>query len=369
MAGIWDLVRENVKTITPYSPGKSSREVMEELGITEVTKLASNENPLGPSPKAIEAMSAALQDVYIYPDPNWTELRAVLGEFYSVDPEGIIIGRGSDEIIHMLGTSLLNPGEEVIYSMPPFALYPFTATVMNCKHVQIPSTGPRGMDHDLDAMLAAMTDKTKLVFIGNPCNPTGTILTAAQIDAFMQAVPDHVMVVFDEAYAEYVENPDYPDTLEYARQGRLCITLRTFSKAYALAGLRIGYGIAHPDVAVAIKLTCEPFNVSGISQVAAIASIRDPEQVRRSVAMNSAGKRQLYAAFEQMGIEYQPTEANFIFLDTGIDSRECFDLLMRRGVTVRTGEIFGFPTWIRVTIGTADQNQRFIDALADVLGR
>ncbi len=369
MPDIWKLVRENVKGITPYSPGKSSKEVMEELGITRVTKLASNENPLGPSPKAVEAMRAEIENVYIYPDPTWADLRAALGELHDFDPEGIIIGRGSDEIIHMLGTSLLNPGDEVIYSTPPFALYPFTATVMDCTHVKVPSTGPRGMDHDLDAMSAAITDKTKLIFVANPCNPTGTILTREQVDEFMARVPDHCMVAFDEAYFEYVQSPDYAETLQYARDGLLTITLRTFSKAYALAGLRIGYGFAHPDVARAVKLTCEPFNAGLISLVAAQASLGDPGQVKRAVDNNEAGKAYLYGEFDRMGLEYQPTEANFIFVEVGMDSKECFDQLMRRGVTVRTGDIFGFDEWIRVTIGTPDENQHFIAALGEVLGK
>ena len=338
---------------------------MEELGIAEVIKLASNENAMGPSPKAVAAMGAALQDVHIYPDPTWAELRAALGEFYDVDPEGVIIGRGSDEIIHMLGLSLLNPGEQVIYSLPPFALYPFTTTITDCEHVTIPS---KNMVHDLDAMLDAITEKTKLIFVANPCNPTGTIVKRDAVADFMDAVPDHCLVCFDEAYYEYVEDLDYPDTLEYAREGRLTISLRTFSKAYGLAGLRIGYGIADPEVAKAVRLTCEPFNISGIALVAAIAGLTDQDQVTRSVAMNKAGKEYLYAEFERMGLEYVPTEANFIFVNVGIDSQECFDGLMRRGVTVRTGDIFGHDTWVRVTIGTQDQSERFIGALGEVLG-
>ena len=364
MADIWDLVRENVKKIKPYSPGKSSKEVMDELGITDVTKLASNENSLGPSPKAIEAMQKVLCQSHIYPDPTWAELRAALGEFYDMDPAGILIGRGSDEIIHMIGLALLNEGEEVIYSLPPFALYPFTTTLMDCKHVTVPS---KNHVHDLDAILAAITPKTKLIFICNPCNPTGTIVKQDAIDKFMEQVPDHCFVIFDEAYMEYVEDPDYPKTLKYAREGRFCMTLNTFSKAYGLAGLRVGYGIAHPNVAAAIKLTCEPFNVSIIAQAAALAALADREHVEKSVAMNSAGKKQIYAAFEAMGLEYLPTEANFIFVNVGINSVECFDKLMHHGVTVRTGEVFNYPEWIRVTVGTEAENNRFINALQDVL--
>jgi histidinol-phosphate aminotransferase len=342
---------------------------MQELGLTEVTKLASNENPLGPSPAAVAAVQEVLSQVHIYPDPTWAELRQALAAFYDVDPAGILIGRGSDEVIHMLGLALLNPGDQVIYSLPPFALYPSTTTLMDAAHVTVPSRSDHG--HDLDAMLAAITPRTKLIIIGNPCNPTGTIARADEIAAFMEQVPETCLVAFDEAYAEFVEDPAYPDTLAYAREGRLTMTLRTFSKAYGLAGLRIGYGIAHPEVAKAIGLTCEPFNASSVSLVAAVAALGDRAHVARSVASNSAGKRQLYAAFDELGLTYVPTEANFILVDVGLDSRECFDGLMRRGVTVRTGDIFGprYQTWIRVTIGTEAENDRFIAALKAVLDR
>ncbi len=286
-----------------------------------------------------------------------------MAEKWEVDPAGILVGRGSDEIIHMMGLAFVNPGEEIIYSDPWFAMYPITAALMDAQAVTIRH---RDFTHDLEAMAAAITDRTKLVFISNPYNPTGTIVTAQQVGEFMQAIPDHVIVGFDEAYYEYVDDPDYPDCLDYVRAGRKAVVLRTFSKAYGLAGLRIGYGIAPPDVATALKQVREPFNVSGISQVAALASLADPDQVQRSFQLVQDGKQYLYEQFEQMGLEYVPTQANFIFADVEIDSRKCFDELMRRGVTVRTGDIFGLPTYIRVTIGTMEQNRKFIEALRDV---
>ncbi len=364
MSDISDLVRNSIKQITPYSPGKSSREVKEELGLSEVTKLASNENPLGPCPQAIQAMQQAASDVYFYPDPLCRDLTAALADKLDVDPDGILVGRGSDEIIHMMGLAFVNPGEEIIYSDPWFAMYPITAALMDARAVTILH---RDFAHDLEAMAAAITDRTKLILISNPYNPTGTIVTAEQMSEFMEAIPDHVIVGFDEAYYEYVDDPDYPDCLDYVREGRNAVVLRTFSKAYGLAGLRIGYGIAPPEVATALKQVREPFNVSGISQVAALASLEDPDQVQRSFQLVQDGKQYLYEQFEQMGLSYVPTQANFIFVDVGIDSRKCFDELMRRGVTVRTGDIFGTPTHIRVTIGTMEQNRKFIEALRDVL--
>ena len=363
MSDISDLVRNSIKQIKPYSPGKSSREVKEDLGLAEVTKLASNENPLGPSAGTVKAMQQAAAEVYFYPDPLCRDLTEALAEKWDVDPDGILVGRGSDEIIHMMGLAFVNPGEEIIYSDPWFALYPITAALMDARAVTIRH---RDFTHNLEAMAAAITDRTKLVFISNPYNPTGTIVTAEQVGEFMEALPDHVIVGFDEAYYEYVDDPDYPNCLDYVREGRKAVVLRTFSKAYGLAGLRIGYGIAPPEVATALKQVREPFNVSSIAQAAALASLADPDQVQRSFQLVQDGKQYLYEQFEQMGLSYVPTQANFIFVDVGIDSRECFDELMQRGVTVRTGDIFGLPTYIRVTIGTMEQNRKFIEALRDV---
>lgn len=359
-----DLIRDTVKRITPYSPGKDSAEVMRELGITEVTKLASNENPLGPSPTAIEAMQAAVSQVHLYPDPQCTELTAALARHLQVLPDCIVVGCGSDEVISMLGLAFVNPGDEILFSQYPFALYPLTAWMTGAVGVEVPA---RGFDHDLEAMAAAISPRTRLIFICNPCNPTGTILTSAQVADFMKRVPDHVVVVFDEAYFEYVDDPDFVDALTYVRQGRRVAVLRTFSKVYALAGLRIGYGICSKPVADALKLVRPPFNVNSVAQVGAVASLGDPQQLSNAQEMVAEGKTYLYQQFEQMGLEFVPTQANFILFDSTRDSREVFDALMRQGVTVRTGDIWGLNTWIRVTIGTAEQNRRFVEALKQML--
>ncbi len=360
----YDIVRPSVKRITPYSPGKSSDEVTRELGIAEITKLASNENPLGPSPKAVEAICAAAAGVGVYPDPLCTELTNLLARHLGVLPDNILIGRGSDEILHMLGLAFVAEGDNVVYSQFPFAMYPITACLQAATMTEVPAWG---FDHDLDAIARAITDRTRLVFIGNPCNPTGTIVSAEQVDLFMSRVPETAVVVFDEAYFEYVDDPDYPDSLAYVRRGRKVAVLRTFSKVYALAGLRIGYGICGRAVADALKQVREPFNVASLAQVAAIASLNDADQLARSRKMVFDGKAYLYEQFEQMGLQYVPTQANFVLVDTGVDSRAVFDGLMRRGVTVRTGDIFGLQNWIRVTIGTREQNERFIAALGSVL--
>lgn len=366
MANAQDLMRETIKRIVPYSPGKSSAEVMKELGIEKVTKLASNENPLGPSPLAVAAMKEIAENVFVYPDPQCVDLTEALSERLDVPTETIIVGRGSDEVLHMLGLGFVNEGENLVFSAPPFAMYPITARLMGAEERVVQH---RDFRHDLDAMAEAVDEKTKLIFISNPYNPLGTIVTADEVEAFMDRVPDTCIVVFDEAYFEYVDDPDYPDTIQYVREGRRCAVLRTFSKAWALAGLRVGYGVMPEDIATVLKQVREPFNVGLMAQAAALASLEDPDQVKRSLANNNAGKDFLYAQFEEMGLEYVPTQSNFIMVNVGIDSVECFDALMRHGVTVRTGDIFGLDTWIRVTIGLPEENERFIEALRDVLGK
>ncbi len=361
-----DLVCSCVRRITPYSPGKFSKEVMEELGLTEVHKLASNENPLGPSPQAVEAMREALGEVHVYPDPVCRELTAALAEKLDVCPDSIVVGRGSDEIIHMLGLAFVNPGEEIVYSAMPFALYPMTAHICDGVPREVPA---RGFEHDLAAMADAITDQTKLVIIGNPCNPTGTISRAEEVRWFMDRVPEEIIVLFDEAYFEYVDDPDYPVCLNYAREGRNVVVMRTFSKAYGLAGLRIGYGVSGPCVAEGLKLVRPPFNVATLAQVAAQAALGDTEHLRASVDLVHEGRDYIRRELEQMGLEYVPTQANFILVDTGMDCREVFDGLMRRGITVRTGDIFGLPTHIRVSFGTMPQNEKFVGALREITGR
>ena len=359
-----DLIRDSIKRLTPYSPGKDSEEAKREFGLEEIIKMASNENPLGPSLRAIAAICAAAPDVFLYPDPTWRELVLALSAKFEMPAETIVVGRGSDDIIHMAGLALLEPDSEVVFSDPPFALYPLTAAHCGCQAVAVPH---KDLAHDLERIAAACTDKTRLVFLSNPYNPTGTIFTQREVDRFLADVPETAVVVLDEAYFEYHDAPDYPRSLEYVREGRPVIVLRTFSKIYALAGLRVGYGFMPEVLADGLKRACAPFNVSTLALAAAQASLEDESQVRRSQQMVWEGKAYLYREFERLGLEYVPTQANFIFLDTGIHSRTCFDGLIRRGVTIRTGDIFGLPTWIRVTVGTKEHNEAFVEKLGEVL--
>ncbi len=359
-----DLTRPCVRGLRPYVPGKPIEEVQREFGLDDIVKLASNENPLGPSPRAVDAMRKAAEGVRLYPDNDCRELRAALSEHLGIAGDQILIGHGSDELIHNLGLAFLNPGDEVMMCEGPFSQYEFTAKLMDAAPVYVPLKDFR---YDVEAMAGRLGERTKLVFIGNPNNPTGTIVTRDELARFMREVPDHTIVVLDEAYHEYVESPEYPDSLALVREGRNVVVLRTFSKVYALAGLRIGYGATTPALAGAMERVREPFNVSTLAQVAAAASLRDPEQVARSRTLNRESLSYLYEQFARLGLDYTPSHANFVWVEVGRDCRQVFQELLRRGVIVRTGDVFGAPTHLRVTTGLPEQNQRLIAALEEVL--
>jgi histidinol-phosphate aminotransferase len=360
------LYRKNILSISPYVPGKPIEEVKREYGIDDIIKLASNENPFGPSHKAISAMQKALESVHLYPDGNCYELRNALSKVLSINGDYLLFGNGSDELIKMIAETFLNKDEEVIHAVPSFAEYDFATKVMAGTCIAVPM---KDYTHNLEAMKEAITENTKLVFICNPNNPTGTIVCKDEVDDFMKAVPQDIIVVFDQAYLEYATNSDYPDCLQYVRDGRNVILLRTFSKVYGLAGLRIGYAIARPELISLISRVKEPFNVNSLAQVGAIEALADQEHVRRCVESNNEQKKWLVRQFEELELNYIPTETNFIMIDTAVDSRMCFTELLKQGVIVRTGDIFDMPTWLRITIGTEDENQRLIKALRLVLGR
>jgi len=362
------MVRESVTRLRPYVPGKPIDEVKRELGLAPdfpIFKLASNENVLGPSPAALEAMRQVAPEVWLYPDDTCFNLKNALAGFWDLSPEHFIIGNGSDEIIHFLALALLDREDEVIFADPSFVQYKSAAMMADCKYQAVPLTGD--MRHDLAAMRARVNDHTKLIFIANPNNPTGTVVTQRELEALLADLPPRVVVVLDQAYYEYVEAETSPRGINYVREDYNVVVLHTFSKAYALAGLRVGYGIARPEIIGYLQQVRGPFNVNTLAQAAAIASLGDEGQITRAQAMNSAGKRQLAAAFDEMALPYVPTEANFVLVDCGRDSRQVFQELLRHGVIVRTGDPFGLPTWIRVTIGTVEMNERFISALREIL--
>jgi len=357
-------VADHIRRLRPYVPGKPIEEVQRELGLTDVIKLASNENPLGPSPRALEAIRAAASSTALYPEGNAPALREAASALVQMPQDTLVFGNGSDEVLHLLALSLLAPGDEVVQGDPSFAMYELYTAQMNAVSVKVPLTN---YTHDLDAMADAITHRTRLVLVANPNNPTGTLVTQAQVDRFLERVPDDILVVFDEAYHEYVRHPDAPDLLPAIRDGRNVAVLRTFSKAYGLAGLRVGFGIMRPEIAETLNRVRSPFNVNLLAQAAAAAAAQDAEHLRRTLALNDEGRAYFGREFQNLGLEYIPTEANFVMVDTGRDSRAVFDALQRRGVIVRAGAGLGLPSFLRVSIGTMAQNRRFIGALADVL--
>ncbi|UCH34607.1 MAG: histidinol-phosphate transaminase [Armatimonadota bacterium] len=360
-----DLIRPEIASLRPYSPGKPIEEVQREYGLTDIVKLASNENPLGPSPLALEAMKKAIEETRLYPDNDWYHLRREVAEHLGLPSEQVAIGRGSDEIILQIGLAFLRPGDRAFMPEGPFSQYEFTTRLMGGECVMVPM---REYRYDLRGMARRFDERTKIVWIGNPNNPTGTIVTIEEVTEFMDAAPEDCVVVFDEAYFEYVEDGHYPDTLTMLKEGfENILILRTFSKIYSLAGLRIGYGFGPLPLIEHLMRVRAPFNVSNVAMEAARASLRDHAQIERSVKVNREGKEYLYGEFERLGLAYVPTHANFILLNVAVDCRTVFEGLLRQGVIVRTGDIFGMPTHIRVTIGLPEQNARFIAALEKTL--
>lgn len=357
--------RETILKITPYVQGKPIDEVRRELGLSDVIKLASNENPLGPSPKALVAATKALQEANLYPDGANHNLKQNLAKHLGVEPERLIFGAGSSAVLKMIAETFFGPEDEIVFARPSFILYDFCANLMGSRPVPVPVRADYG--HDLEAMAAAITPKTKAVIICNPNNPTGNIVTAAELDSFMSKVPDHVLVILDEAYFEYAADRDYPESLKYLRAGANAVVLRTFSKIYGLAGFRVGYGIGQPGTVELIHRVQEPFMVGSVTQAAALGALEDREHVARSRQVNEAGKAQLYTGARKLDLDYIPAHGNFIMINCRTDDRQLFQRLMELGVLVRPGGIFGMPGWLRVSVGTPVQNAVFLSALSEVL--
>jgi histidinol-phosphate aminotransferase len=357
------LGRPAILTLNPYVPGKPIEEVEREFQITGVIKLASNENPLGPSPSVIDALKATAPRVFNYPDSNCYYLKMEMASFFGLTEDHFIIGNGTDEIIKMIAETFLNPGDEVIYAWPSFSEYVFAGKLMGAELRPVPLDDYR---HDLKKMSQCAGDKTKLIFICNPNNPTGTVVAREELQEFLETIPSDVLVVFDEAYYEYISEADYRSGIELL-ENKPIIVLRTFSKIYGLAGLRIGYGIARPEIISLINRVREPFNVNIMAQEAAVAALKDQEHVRQSKELIVEGKDYLYQEFDRLGLDYVPSQTNFVFVDVNMDARKVFTALLREGVIVRSGDIFDHANHIRVTVGTPEQNKRFIISLEKVL--
>ncbi len=351
---------DEILSLKPYAPGKPIDELERELGITGSIKLASNENPVGPSPKAVEAIAKLLGGLHRYPDGAGFYLKKAISDKFGHPIEGIILGNGSNELLEIIVRTFLLEGESAIMAEPSFVVYRMAAQAAGRERVIVPL---KDGHHDLEAMADRITDKTKLIFIANPNNPTGTMNTAVHMDSFMKRVPEDVIVVLDEAYCEYVASKEYPDTLAYLRAGRNVIALRTFSKIYGLAGLRMGYGFAPPALVDLMNRVRQPFNTNSLAQAAARAALGDEGHVEKSRRVNEDGKAFLYKELGRLGVDYVPTQANFIYMDLKQDAGAVNDKLLRQGVIIRP---MG-PTQIRVTIGLKEENERFIGALEKVL--
>jgi histidinol-phosphate aminotransferase len=349
--------------MVPYSPGKPVSEVQRELGLDDVVKLASNENPLGPSPLALEAVRSAASSMHLYPDGSSFELSQALSKHFQIAKEHIVLGNGSDELIRMLSWVLLDdPQDEVLVGDPSFICYDEAANIVPCRLIKVPLDAK--YVHDLRAMSLKLSDRTRIVFIANPNNPTGTIVRKPEVDAFLRDVPETALVVLDEAYFEFArEESGYADGRAYVLEGRSVAALRTFSKAYGLAGVRCGYGFMPIEVADAINRARQPFNVNSLAQVAGIAALKDDKHVARTIANNREGASVITEALKKAGAMPCETFANFLFADFGRPTAPLVQALLGQGVIVRSGVPFGCPNCIRVTVGTPKENDKFVKAL------
>jgi len=353
----WDaLIRDELDPMVPYAPGLRASEVRERIGGKTVHKLSSNENPFGPVPEAMDAMRAILPHVNRYPDGSARALRRRLSERLGVEERFLVVGNGSNEILRVIAQAVLRPGDECVFAWPSFVVYPMVAQLMGAVGVKVPLAA--GDVHDLDAMLAAITEKTRIVFLCNPNNPTGTIYGRAAFERFLDAVPDHVLVVADEAYFEYVTSADYPDSLGYFDGDRPLVVLRTFSKIYSLAALRVGYGVMPEALVEAVNKVREPFNVNSVAQIAAYHSLDAVDEIEARVRINAQQRGTLYAAFERLGIRFEPSQANFVWVHTDRPA-ELFESLLGSGVIVRS---FGAVPALRVGIGTQEDTEATIRA-------
>jgi histidinol-phosphate aminotransferase len=362
----WEsLANDHILGIAPYEPGKPVEELERELGIQNAIKLASNENPLPPSDRVQQAIIAALPHLNRYPDGSAFYLRQAVAKKQGFTPDQVVLGNGSHDLIELVVRAFMRPGDEAVVPHPSFVVYPMIVQAVGGIRVMVML---RDYRLDLEAMARAITPQTKVVFIANPNNPTATIVTRDEVDHFMARVPERTIVVFDEAYTEFAQGPDFPDVLAYVREGRKVLVLRTFSKANSLAGLRVGYTIGDADAISLMNRIRQPFNVNALGQVAALAALEDETHVLECVRMNEAGKAYLYEEFKTLGVKYVPSRANFILVDVGRNAADIYQKLLHEGVIVRPMTSFGMETALRITIGTPDENRRLIKGLRAVLG-
>ena len=360
------LTAPGISSLTPYQPGKPMEELERELGISDIIKLASNENPFGPSPKAVEAMHESLQEISLYPDGNGFALRQALAKFHSVSPDCITIGNGSNEILELVARLFLIPGTQCMFSQHAFAVYPIVTQSAGAEAVVVP-VEKAGLRADLDGMLRKLSDKVRVLFFANPNNPTGTWESADTLRKFVETIPPQVIVVIDEAYFEYVDKPGYASAVDWIDDFPNLLVTRTFSKVYGLAGIRVGYSVSQPEMAELLNRVRQPFNTNLPAQAAAIAALSDVEHLNMSRALNLSGMAQLEQAFTDLGLSFIPSAGNFICVDVGRDAMPVYEGLLKRGVIVRPVANYGLPSHLRVTVGSEHENNRFIEALKGAL--
>ena len=362
------LASENITNIRPYIPGKPVDELGREMGWTDlhkVVKLASNENPLGPSPAAMEAVRAALGNLHRYPESGAYYLRQRLAQIHGIAPERLIFGNGSNELLVVLGNAFLRPGLELLASQHAFLVYSLVASMFGAEYVEIPA---KDYGHDLDSMTDAITERTRLICLANPNNPTGTMFGRAAFARFLKRVPEHVVVVLDEAYSEYVDDPDYPDGLDYLDHHPHLVVTRTFSKIYGLAGLRIGYAVLAQEGALLLERVRQPFNVGNLAQVGALAALDDTAHLERSKRVNADGMKQVVRRLDEMGLSYIPSRGNFIMIEVGDGAVVC-KAMLPHGVIGRPVANYGLPQFFRLTIGTEAENETALRVLGEVMNQ
>lgn len=355
--------RKAILNLKPYQPGKPIEEVERELGLKDVIKMASNENPFGPSPKALSAIKKYLSDINRYPDGGCFYLRQALSKKLKVRGEQLIFGNGSDELIILALRAFVNEGDEVVVAKPTFLIYEIASIVQGAKVKSVPM---RYFKYDLKAMKNEITKNTRIVFIANPDNPNGTYVTRYELETFLRGLPETVIVFIDEAYFDFVEEKDYPNGMDYISRGNVIVT-RSFSKSFGLAGLRIGYGVSSAEIIKYLDSVREPFNVNSIAQVAALAALKDKKFLLKTKRMTGEGRRFLYSAFRRLGLTYVPSVTNFVLFEVGRNADQICRRLLKKGVIVRNMRAWGLDTFVRVTVGTEKENKRFIKELKRVI--
>jgi len=361
---LFSLATLGVAGLQPYQPGKPIEELQRELGLEEIIKLASNENPLGPSQMVLDAI-ASTKDLSRYPDGNGFNLKKALADKHNINMDRITLGNGSNDILEMVARAFVNTEHQVIYSEHSFAVYPIVTQAVGAEHVVVPANE---WGHDLSAMLEAVTDKTRLMFIANPNNPTGTWIKSERLRHLLENVPEHVIVLVDEAYFEYASAEEhYPDSSLWLDDFSNLIVTRTFSKAYGLAGLRVGYGLSHPDIANLLNRVRQPFNNNSLALVAAETALQDEQYIERSVSVNQNGMQELIKAFDELGLEFIPSKGNFICVDFKQPTDSVFQALLKAGVIVRPVANYGMPNHLRISIGLESENIRFIAELTKIM--